>query len=94
MGISLTVFSGQFPAHMSAHTVFLTHNLVPLPGLLQHMQQIHRKILSNYAWAFAYNLVGVTLALIGLLTPTFCACGMVFSSFVIIYNSTRAKPVS
>jgi Cu2+-exporting ATPase len=86
----LAVFSGQFPAQMSADAVFLTHSLARLPSLLEHMQHIHRNIISNYTWAFAYNLVGVTLALIGLLTPTFCAIGMVFSSFVIIYNSTRS----
>lgn len=90
----LAVFSGQFPAQLSADAVFLTHSLAQLPGLLQHMQQIHRKVIWNYTWAFAYNLVGVTLAIIGLLTPTFCAFGMVFSSFVIIYNSTRAKSAS
>jgi P-type Cu2+ transporter len=89
----LAVFSGQFPAQMSADAVFLTHSLAPLPGLLGHMQQIHKKIIWNYTWAFAYNGIGVTLALIGLLTPTFCAIGMVFSSFVIIYNSTRSKRV-
>lgn len=85
----LAVFSGQFPAQMSADGVFLTRNLAPLPALLQHMRHIQKKVISNYTWAFAYNIIGVSLALIGLLTPTFCALGMVFSSFVIIYNSTR-----
>jgi len=87
----LAVFSGQFPAQMSADAVFLTPSQAQLPVLLKHMQEIHKRIISNYIWAFAYNLVGVTLAIIGLLTPTFCAIGMVFSSFVIIYNSTRAR---
>ncbi|MCP4639205.1 MAG: hypothetical protein GY851_02160, partial [bacterium] len=55
------------------------------------MDNTRAKIRLNYGWAFAYNLVGVTLAMTGLLTPTYCAIGMVFSNFVVIFNSLRSR---
>jgi Cu2+-exporting ATPase len=88
--IGLAVFSGQFPAQMSADAVFLTPDLGALPRLLGEMKSTYRRIKQNYAWAFAYNLVGVTLAASGLLTPIYCAIGMVFSNFAVIFNSLRS----
>ena len=87
--IGLAVFSGQLPAQMSADAVFLTPDLGALPRMISEMKTAHRRIKLNYAWAFAYNLAGVSLAMAGLLTPTYCAVGMVFSNFVVIFNSLR-----
>ncbi len=90
--IGLAVFSGQFAAQMSADAVFLTPDFGALPRLLDQMDNTRRKIKLNYGWAFAYNLVGVSLAMAGLLTPIYCAVGMVFSNFVVIFNSLKAGP--
>jgi P-type Cu2+ transporter len=87
--IGLAVFSGQLPAQMSADAVFLTPDLGALPRMIAEMKIAHRRIKLNYGWAFAYNLAGVSLAMAGLLTPTYCAVGMVFSNFVVIFNSLR-----
>jgi P-type E1-E2 ATPase len=87
--VGLAVFSGQLPAQMSADAAFLTPDLQALPRLVGEMARTRRKIRQNYAWAFAYNLVGVSLAMVGLLTPIYCAVGMVFSNFVVIFNSLR-----
>ena len=87
--VGLAVFSGQLPAQMSADAAFLTPDLQGLPRFVGEMARTRRKIRQNYAWAFAYNLVGVSLAMVGLLTPIYCAVGMVFSNFVVIFNSLR-----
>jgi P-type E1-E2 ATPase len=83
----LAVFSGQLPAKMSSDGCFLTKDIGPLTDLLRIMRRIRRKIVMNYAWSFLYNVVGLGLAALGWLSPTYCAFGMVFSNFVVIFNS-------
>lgn len=83
----LAVFSGQLPAKMSSDGSFLTKDISGLAELLQIMRRIRRKIFLNYGWSFLYNLIGLGLAAFGLLSPTYCAFGMVFSNFVVLFNS-------
>jgi heavy metal translocating P-type ATPase len=47
-----------------------------------------RRILKqNLFWAFFYNVIGLGLAALGMLTPIFAAFAMTMSSLVIIFNS-------
>lgn len=46
-------------------------------------------IRQNLAWAFAYNLIGVPLAMLGLLPPSFSSLAMSLSSVSVILNSLR-----
>jgi hypothetical protein len=41
----------------------------------------------NLFWAFAYNVVGITLAMAGVLNPILAAAAMVLSSLSVIGNS-------
>jgi cation transport ATPase len=43
----------------------------------------------NLFWAFAYNVVGITLAMVGVLNPILAAAAMVLSSLSVIGNSRR-----
>jgi cation transport ATPase len=43
----------------------------------------------NLFWAFAYNVVGITLAMAGVLNPILAAVAMVLSSLSVIGNSRR-----
>jgi heavy metal translocating P-type ATPase len=83
----LAVFSGQIPAKMSADGVFMVPEIGKLRDLPFMQRKVRHKIRMNYGWAFLYNIVGMILAAMGWLSPTFCAIGMVFSSFVVIFNS-------
>ena len=48
----------------------------------------------NLFWAFFYNLVGITLAIAGVLTPIFAAVAMLLSSTSVVANSMRlARPM-
>ncbi|MCF7972681.1 MAG: heavy metal translocating P-type ATPase [Phycisphaerae bacterium] len=85
--IGLAVFTGQIPVKMSADGTFLTTTLTPLLSMLSIIHQVRRKIFFNYGWAFLYNAVGIGLAAFGFLSPKFCAFGMVFSNFIVIFNS-------
>ena len=46
-------------------------------------------IKQNITWAISYNLIGVPLAMAGLITPWIAALGMSFSSLVVILNALR-----
>ena len=80
-------YTSVFITKMSSDGSFLTKDIAPLDDLLGMMRRIRRKIILNYAWSFLYNLVGLGLAAAGLLSPTYCAFGMVFSNVVVIFNS-------
>jgi cation transport ATPase len=43
----------------------------------------------NLFWAFAYNSIGVSLAVAGLLNPIVAAATMVVSSLLVVSNSLR-----
>ncbi len=46
-------------------------------------------IRQNLAWAFVYNLIGIPLAMTGLLTPVYAAVAMTASSLLVSLNSLR-----
>jgi Cu+-exporting ATPase len=49
--------------------------------------QIHRKLVQNLFWAFAYNVVGIPLAAVGFLSPVVAGAAMALSSVSVISNA-------
>ncbi|MBT9488976.1 MAG: copper-translocating P-type ATPase [Rubrivivax sp.] len=54
---------------------------------LQLSRAITRKIHQNLFWAFAYNVVGIPLAAIGLLSPVVAGAAMALSSVSVLANA-------
>lgn len=48
-----------------------------------------RIIRQNLLWAFVYNMIGIPLAIAGLLTPVYAAAAMTASSLMVSLNSLR-----
>lgn len=46
-------------------------------------------IRQNLAWAFLYNIIGIPLAVFGMLTPVYAAAAMTVSSLLVSLNSLR-----
>jgi len=62
---------------------------------LQLSRAITRRIWQNLFWAFAYNVVGIPLAALGLLSPVVAGAAMALSSVSVISNALllgRFKP--
>ena len=52
-------------------------------------RRAYRTIGWNLAWAFVYNVIGIGLAMAGLLHPVLAAAAMVISSALVVGNSLR-----
>lgn len=73
-------------------------DIVLLPGaepwlrlqtLMPTLQFARKLLISNYAWAIAYNLVMIPLAMSGWVNPWVAGVGMTLSSLIVMGNSLR-----
>ncbi|MBW4890755.1 cadmium-translocating P-type ATPase [Mucilaginibacter sp. HMF5004] len=78
-------------AIQSAKVVLLNADLHSVVNFLQISRHTLITIKQNLFWAFAYNVVAIPIAAIGLLNPMVGAFAMAFSDVVVIGNSLRLK---
>jgi Cu+-exporting ATPase len=50
-------------------------------------RRTHAKIRQNLFWAFAYNVIGVPLAALGMLSPVIAGAAMALSSVSVVSNA-------
>lgn len=89
VGISLS--DASHIAMQSAQVVLMNHGLTNLPLSLGLGKHTYTTIQQNLFWAFAYNIIAIPVASLGLLSPTFAALAMGFSDVVLAANSIRLR---
>jgi Cu2+-exporting ATPase len=89
--VSLAMSGGARLAQLRADAVIVSQDLRDLPRAIGHARLTLRVVRQNIAWAFAYNLLVLPLALAGALTPWAAALGMSASSLVVALNALRLE---
>jgi len=87
LGIALG--SGTDIAMQAAPLVLMGASLNGVTDMLDLARKTFRIVRQNLFWAFAYNVVGIALAITGVLNPILSAAAMVLSSLSVIANSRR-----
>jgi Cu+-exporting ATPase len=62
-----------------------------VPAALDVARRTVAKIRQNLFWAFVFNVVGIPLAALGLLTPALAGAAMAMSSVAVVTNSLLLK---
>jgi Cu2+-exporting ATPase len=91
--VGIAVGSGTDLARETADASLLGDDLGRLPGLFRAARRTRAAIRWNLFWAFAYNVLGVGLAVVSRLPPVFAAGAMVASSLLVVGNSARLRAV-
>jgi heavy metal translocating P-type ATPase len=89
LGIALG--SGADIALQAAPLVLMSRSLAPVAEILQLSRRTFSIVRQNLFWAFTYNVIGITLAISGLLSPIIAAAAMVLSSISVLGNSHRLR---
>ena len=87
--VGIAVGSATDLARETATLVLPPGGLWMLPWVISVARAARRTVLTNLMWAFGYNLVALTLAVLGLLQPVLAAAIMASSSILLIVNSLR-----
>jgi P-type Cu2+ transporter len=87
--VAVAMPQGAALAQARADVVLMGDSLEPLPHLLDAARRAMRIARQNLAWALAYNVVVLPLAMTGSLAPAFAALGMAASSLLVVGNALR-----
>lgn len=93
--LGIAMGTGTDVAMQAAHITLLRGDPALVPAAVEIARRTYRKIRQNLFWAFAYNLVGVPLAALGLLSPPLAGAAMALSSVSVLANAlllARWKP--
>ena len=78
-------------ARESADIILLKSEIEAVPEALGLARATLGTIKQNLFWAFFYNVIGVPLAALGLMSPILCAAAMGLSDLVVIGNALRLR---
>ena len=85
--VGIAMGSGTDIAMETAAITLMRSDPALVPAAISVSRATWRKIKQNLFWAFIYNIVGIPLAMAGLLSPTIAGAAMAFSSVSVASNS-------
>ncbi|MEV4436800.1 heavy metal translocating P-type ATPase [Streptomyces sp. NPDC049585] len=89
--LGIAMGSGTDAAIGAADVTLVREDMGALGDAVRLARRTSVTVRSNLAWAFAYNLVTVPLAAVGLLSPMLAAAAMSVSSLLVVGNSLRLR---
>lgn len=88
--VSISMGSGTDLAKINSNIILLNNNLSNIKKLILHSKRTNKIINQNISWAIVYNISGLLIASLDLITPYYSAIGMSLSSLFVVINSLRA----
>ncbi|MBT8421612.1 MAG: copper-translocating P-type ATPase [Gammaproteobacteria bacterium] len=85
--VGIAMGSGTDIAMETAAITLMRSDPLLVPAAIDVSRATWRKIRQNLFWAFIYNIIGIPLAMAGLLSPTIAGAAMAFSSVSVASNS-------
>lgn len=89
--LSMAMGTGTDTAIAAADITLMRPDLNAAIDALQLSERTIKIIKGNLSWAFAYNVIGIPIAMAGLLNPMYGAAAMALSSVFVVTNSLRIK---
>jgi Cu2+-exporting ATPase len=89
--VSISPGSAVDAAQAEADMVLLGEDLLPVVAAIDVSRQARRRVLENFWFAAAYNVIAVPLAALGFVTPLIAAVAMASSSLIVTLNALRLR---
>ena len=91
--IGFAVGNGSDIAIESSDITLLRGDIMGVSKAIKLSQKTMRNIKQNLFWALIYNIIGIPIAAMGLLSPMIAGTAMAFSSVSVVSNSLRLKGI-
>ena len=89
--VGIAIGTGTDVAIEAADITLMSGDLLSIVETLQLSRATMRKIKQNLVWAFAYNIILIPVAALGLLNPILAGAAMAFSSVSVVTNTLFLK---
>ena len=89
--VGIAIGTGTDIAIESADVTLVEGRLTAVVRAVRLSRATFRKIRQNLFWAYAYNVVAIPVAVLGMLHPAIAEAAMAFSSVTVVTNANRLR---